>query len=873
MTRLFILLCGICCFLAFTPGLAPARQLTRAEVLSAYLYNFAKNFTWPGEDSLSAFRLYVITDDPDLRRQTATLARQRVRGKKILVKVEPSPGDVKGAQMIFVARDKKKAVDSLIDRIEGNGTLLVTEGFKESSRIMINFLSTPDQRIRFEINRANIINQGLKILPDMVLLGGSEVDVARIYRQSQQKLHRLRGTVEELQAQQQQLEKEVSDSNRKLQRQQKLIARQRASIKDQKEEFSRQQHKLQALLEQVEQRKQQLRAQLHEGNREIAEKKETISWQIHLIDHQKKQLQKQEENLSLGRKMLEEQQQKIVLQRRKIEEKEELSRQRAILIAKQRNLLYLLAGSLVFIVLLTLLVYQAYREKQHANLLLAREKENAEQANQAKTRFLAHISHELRTPLNAILGFTRLLARDRRLPDGAREKVEVIQKSGRHLLSLISDILDMSKVETGSVSLNPQPVDLHTLLGDVGEMIQARAREKGLKFELELADDLPACVLIDGRKLSQILINLLGNSVKFTRQGRIILRVDSSVPGRECDREQTVTLSFVIEDTGIGISASALEQIFEPFVQEKTEAASQGTGLGLAISRHLVRLMGGDIQVRSTLGQGTTFTFTCAVTVVPESAVLLHRHKGQVLGLVPETPRYTIMIAEDNEPSRKLLEMLLEPVGFAILSVENGKEAVRIFHTARPDLIFMDIRMPVMDGLEATRQIRRIEQEQGGHVPIIALTAHAFEEERKNILRQGCDDFIRKPFSEQEIFQVIARYLGIEYRCEEQGEDGNVKAVVDKRLAQGIRSLPVELCRALREAVQSLDLDAMEKVVGRIRDRDAELAAGLAHMLKNFQYKQLTDVLALCLRESDGEELFDPASSQSTVSEEAEGKG
>jgi len=832
------------------PGISFARQLTREEILSVYLYNFAKNITWPDEKNRSVFHFRIISGDPRLRRQVATLSRQRIRGKQIQVNVESTPDDVSDAQILFVARDKKQFVDALFDRLEGKGVLLVTEDFKDRSRIMINFFSTPDQRIRFEINRANIINQGLEILPDMVLLGGSEVDVARIYRQSQKKLRRLRQTVEKLQEQQRQLEKEVSASKARLKKQQKLIASQQASIKVQKEEFTRQQHQLQALLEQVEKRKQQLREQLIEGNQKIAEQKERISWQLHLIERQKEELRSQARELARGQQILDEQKQKIAVQRRQIEEKEELSRQRAALIAKQRNLLILFAGSLVFIVLLTLLVYQAYREKQHANELLAREKENAEKANRAKTQFLAHISHELRTPLNSILGFTRLLNRDQRLHKEAREQIGVIQKSSQHLLNLINDILDMSKIETGSVSLNSQPFDLENLLNDVAEMIRARAREKGLDFRLELSENVPACVEMDGQKLSQVLLNLLGNSVKFTRRGHIVLRVHSSFPARESGDGRTVELFFTIEDTGIGIAANAIEEIFEPFVQEETEAASQGTGLGLAISRHLVRIMGGDIRVRSTLGQGTVFCFSLKATVVSKSAVMLHRNRGRVLGIDSDSPGYTIMIAEDNGPSRKLLELLLKPVGFAVLNVQNGKEAVEAYRDARPDLILMDIRMPVMDGLEATRQIRLLEQQLGGHVPIIALTAHAFEEERASILAGGCDDFIRKPFSEQEIFDVIGRHLDITYRYEEQSENERpVDQVADEKFVLMLDSLPEKLCSALYEAVHALDLDAMEAAMEEIRQHDQKIARILGMMLKNYQYEELSEALAFCVQE------------------------
>ena len=401
---------------------------------------------------------------------------------------------------------------------------------------------------------------------------------------------------------------------------------------------------------------------------------------------------------------------------------------------------------------------------QQAQLLtqLKKAKENADAANRAKSDFLAHMSHELRTPLNAILGFTQLMSRDALLKPEQQENLSIINRSGEHLLTLINDVLEMSKIEAGQTTLNENCFDLHGLLDSLQEMLEIQAAEKSLQLIFERSSDLPQYICTDESKLRQVLINLLGNAIKFTLQGVVSLRVSINNKEELTENNGQLILQVEVEDTGPGIAQEEINKLFEPFAQTETGRRSQeGTGLGLPISRKFVNLMGGNISVTSTVGVGTIFKFYIKIKIAAVSSIAPAKTEQRIIGLASGQPSYRILVVEDKWANRQLLVQLLLPLGFEVKEAANGQDAIALLETWTPDLIWMDMRMPIMDGYAATKEIRA---KIWTKPPIIiALTANAFEEERMVALSIGCDDFVRKPFQEHTILEKIAEYLGVEY--------------------------------------------------------------------------------------------------------------
>jgi signal transduction histidine kinase/DNA-binding response OmpR family regulator len=495
----------------------------------------------------------------------------------------------------------------------------------------------------------------------------------------------------------------------------------------------------------------------------------------------------------------------------------------------------------------------------------ASDKKAAEAANRAKSEFLANMSHELRTPLNAILGFTQILERDSSLTLAHKENLGIISKSGEHLLSLINDVLDMSKIEAGRLTLNETDFDLYRLLKLVEEMFALKAKSKGIKLLVECDRKIPQYIKTDEKKLRQVLINLLGNAVKFTNAGSVTLRVSlvashtlretasastSSVIGQNKkqitnDKEQ-ITIYFEVGDTGLGIAPEEMKQLFQPFGQtESGRKSQQGTGLGLAISQEFVQLMGGKINANSVLRQGSKFSFNIQVKFAPAIAAAPSPTICQrVIGLEPGQPEYRILVADDRATNRQLLLKLLEPIGFAVREAENGQEAVAIWDDWQPHLIWMDMRMPVLDGFEATQQIKS--HIRGQATVIIALTASVLEDERSLVLSAGCDAFVSKPFKEEEIFETMAQYLGVRYRYEENDLCVPLSSLENDKhyelTASSLKVMPSEWIEQLHEAAALLDERAILRAIAQIPQEHQLLAQVLQEKVHNFDFDQIMNL-------------------------------
>ncbi|MEG4392768.1 PAS domain S-box protein [Microcoleus sp. BROC3] len=460
----------------------------------------------------------------------------------------------------------------------------------------------------------------------------------------------------------------------------------------------------------------------------------------------------------------------------------------------------------------------------------------ANEANQAKTVFLANMSHELRTPLNSILGFTQLMSYESNLTRSLQERLEIVNRSGRHLLDLINDILDLSKIESGRMTLNLSDFDLTNFLTSIEEMLQFRVQSKELQLVVEQDPELPRFVHTDEKKLYQVLTNLLSNAIKFTKQGSVNLRV------RATQRDQTSChLCFEVEDTGVGIAPTEMDKLFKVFVQAQAgNNLSQGSGLGLAISQKLVKLMGGKIRVKSTLNRGSTFSFEIRVQLPQTESLPPESINQRVIGLAPGQPTYRILVVEDLEENRRLLVDSLTSVGFEVREAKQGVEALSLWESWRPHLILMDLRMPIVDGYTAIKYIRKRPQSQ--ETVIIALTASVFEEEREKVLMAGCNDFISKPFQQRDIFDKIAQYLGVQY-IYEVVEQTCKKLLVETLSVEDISVMSPQWLEQMYHAAYYLDTEVMNELIVQIPESKAGLSKALTDYINNFNSDRIMELI------------------------------
>ncbi|WP_375339890.1 ATP-binding protein [Okeania sp. KiyG1] len=555
-------------------------------------------------------------------------------------------------------------------------------------------------------------------------------------------------------------------------------------------------------------------------------------------------------------------------------------------------------------------------EERTEELSIAKEK--AEVANQAKSSFIANMSHELRTPLNAILGFSQIMMRSPTLSQEQKENTTIINKSGNYLLTLINNILDLSKIEAGKMTIYPNNFDFYSFLNELEDLLHITAENKGLTLIFDHQDNVPQYIYTDETKLRQVLINLINNGIKFTSEGGVSVTVVSqkesplnplerqkesplnpplergessgknpslergesngknsplerqkesplnpplergessgknpslergesngkNSPLERRESNEKATIIFEVRDTGAGIAENEMSKLFEAFAQTETGKNSQeGTGLGLPISRKFVQLMGGDITVKSKVGIGTTFRFYIQVDIVNQEDIETQENPRHVIALKPNQPRYKILIVDDRPTNRLLLIKLLQPLGFELKEAENGKQAIEIWEEWQPHLIWMDMRMPVMNGYEATQIIKGTTK--GNATAIIALTASVLEEQKAIILSAGCDDFVRKPFRESIIFETMKKHLGVEYIYAEE-TPAQTPTELPSLTVEDLEKMPSEWLEELYDAVKALDDDLSLELIAQIPAEQSLLAEKLTNLVNDFQFKTIRQLL------------------------------
>lgn len=484
-------------------------------------------------------------------------------------------------------------------------------------------------------------------------------------------------------------------------------------------------------------------------------------------------------------------------------------------------------------------------EERTADLVVAKEK--AEIASRAKSTFVASMSHELRSPLNAIIGFSQLILRKKNLPIEYAHNMAIIQESGEYLLNLINNILDFSKLDSGKIELNHCDFDLYQLIQTVKEMLAFKVSQKGLDFQVIIDPHVPRYHYSDSIKIHQILLNLLTNAIKFTEQGTVTLAATFIETADASDHRYC--LGFTVTDTGCGMAPTELGNVFQPFCQTQSGQQSQeGTGLGLAICQEYIKLLGGNITVDSTLGQGTTFCFTIS-TQPGRSPIVSDQARPPALALVPDQPAYRILIVDDKAVNRQLLEQMLTPLGFHTQTADNGQTAIALWQQWQPHLILMDMRMPVMDGYEATRRIKATPQ--GERTMIIALTASVMDAEKAITLAAGCDDFLRKPFQETAILDLIAHYLDCRYVYANDLPSATPELNGDRLTPELLSTMPRAWVICLSNIALEADREKMLALIAEIPSTNTALIHGLHQLAYQFQFERILALTRQYLQPSE----------------------
>ena len=479
-------------------------------------------------------------------------------------------------------------------------------------------------------------------------------------------------------------------------------------------------------------------------------------------------------------------------------------------------------------------------ERKHTETLLLQAKDAAEESNRVKSEFLANMSHELRTPLNAIIGFSQVMSHDQAFNPDQKGNLKIINRSGEHLLSLINDILDMSKIEAGRISLDEGDFDLYQLLDEVHDIFKIKADKKGIEILLEREPEVPRFVRTDETKLRQVLVNLTGNAVKFTQDGSV--KVQVNIIGE-------LKLRFSISDTGPGIPSDDLDHLFNPFAQTQTGKDShEGTGLGLSISERFVNLMGGKICIESRLERGSIFRFDIKVHKGDKTRIAKELPTRRVVGLEKtdghgNNKHYRILLVDDIHSNRKILSTLFTPLGLGVREARSGREALDVWKEWQPHLIWLDIRMPEMDGYEV---IKRIKDAASEHPPvIISISASAFEEDRQKSLDAGADGFVGKPFKESEIFEEMKKHLHLRYVYAEDIQKDDLARENQKQALslETVKGLPSKWKIEMKQAIEHVDLDQMGILIEEIRKLDETLAEAIQQRIDQFEYEKVLRVL------------------------------
>jgi len=766
-------------------------NMTYKELVARYIIQISNHVSWPNQSKIKQYNIHIIDNDQAISDYLSPLSSAPAFKNKPF-KISYSKGFLipSNTHVVYINSRNFNVKQNVLEELNGRSVLLISNGSADKNNVMINLFDNETDKIQFEINKANIINHNLGIEPDIILLGGTEIDVAQLYKDNQLTLREIQRLLDENQ-------KSLISTNRQistLHSEKRTLVSEVSSLKNISSNYAQAvitaKNELEEQTREFESQRKSLATTINKLNEQ---QEKVIQGQI-FLENQKRQINDQLDIIAQKNKL-------INIQNTKVNNIEKTIETKQITIEKQELVEFYLKIFTAILILLSLLLFISYKHQKRTSNKLTDATKTLEAASKAKSDFLSQMSHELRTPLNAILGFSGILSRESSIETSSMRHVELINRSGMHLLALVNNILDMSKIEANMLELDLDDFDFKLVIDDIVLMLKDIAEKKGLALNVEIASTVPRYINTDQVKLKQVLINLIANSIKFTTSGSILLKINSQ------KQNDKLNLHFQLEDTGVGIPEDKIHSIFKPFVQVSNNLSQVGTGLGLTITGKFVELMGGQIKVESQVGQGTTFKFNILVESVSESLTI--NNAPHIIRLKPGQKSYRLLIVDDNKENSALLEHILNSIGFTTRTAVNGEDAIDAFEQWQPHLIWMDLHMPIMDGLTATTIIR--EMAGGEEVKIVILTANVFKEKRNEIQSSGCNDILFKPYINSDIYKCLTTHLHVEYLTEEPDSEYDKESLTltPKLCSETLNELPEELKQSLISAAIELNTEKL----------------------------------------------------------------